>query len=130
MEENVLSYLFNYIKNLNISNCDVYLNKPTIVGDNEQRNKSYVVVSFPNGFDYKGAFTEATGMITIGARDVILGLPEAGEITRISNIIKAEFPILSADYSLIDYEFSSDDSDGTGWHEYYYTFQIYINPSN
>ena len=130
MEEGVLNFIFTYIKRLQIPDCDVYLNRPTIVGEKEQRNDTYVIVSFPDGFENKDAFHRATGMITVGAKDLILGLPQVNEITRVSNIIKNEFPILTEDSSLIDYEFSSDDSDGTGWHEYYYTFQIYINKSN
>lgn len=130
MEEKVLNFIFNYIKELHIKNCDVYLNRPTIVGEKESRNKTYIIVSFPNGFENKDAFGQATGMITIGAKDLILGLPQVNEITRVSNIIKQQFPVLNDDYSLIDYEFSSDDSEGTGWHEYYYTFQIYINNKN
>lgn len=130
MEEGVLRFLFEYVKSLNIQDCDVYLNRPTIVGDLEKRNVSYIVISFPNGFEYKGAFARATGMITIGAKDDILGLPKSGEITRISNVLRCMFPLITEDYSLLDFEFSSDDSMGTGWHEYYYTFQIYINKSN
>ncbi len=130
MEEKVLSFLFGYVKGLKIPNCDVYLNRPTIVGEREERNDTYVIISFPDGFDNKGAFKEATGMITIGAKDLILGLPQVNEITRVANEIKNKFPILTRDYSLIDFEFSSDNSEGTGWHEYYYTFQIYINKSN
>lgn len=130
MEEGVLKFLFDYVKQLNISNCDIYLNRPTIVGDNEERCKSYVIISFPSGFEYLGAYSKATGMITIGAKDEILGLPQSGEISRISNIIRGAFPILTQEYSVIDFEFSSDHSEGTGWHEYYYTFHIYINQSN
>lgn len=130
MEEAVLNFIFNYIKGLHIPNCDVYLNRPTIVGENEQRHNTYVIVSFPDGFENKNAFQQAGGTITIGTKDLILGLPQVNEITRVSNIIKEQFPILTDDYSLIDYEFSSDDSEGTGWHEYYYTFQIYINKTN
>ncbi len=130
MEEEVLSFLFGYVKGMNITNCDVYLNRPTIVGEREERNDTYVIISFPNGLDNKGAFKEAMGMITIGAKDLILGLPQVNEITRVSNEIKNEFPILTDNYSIIDFEFSSDNSEGTGWHEYYYTFQIYINKSN
>lgn len=130
MEEGVLKYLFEYVKGLNIADCDVYLNRPTIVGDLEERNTSYVIISFPNGFEYMGAFARATGMITIGAKDEILGLPMSGEITRISNVLRGMFPLITEDYSLLDFEFSSDSSEGTGWHEYYYTFQLYINKSN
>lgn len=130
MEEGVLKFLFEYVKSLNIPNCDVYLNRPTIVGDQEKRNSSYVIISFPNGFEYLGAFAKATGMITIGGEDIILGLPHSGEITRISNILRGMFPLINDDYSLLDFEFSSDSSEGTGWHEYYYTFQLYINKSN
>lgn len=127
MEEGVLKFLFEYIKSLNIQDCDVYLNRPTIVGDFEEREQSYVIISFPHGFDYLDAFSRAEGMITIGARDQIIGLPFSGEITRISSILRGMFPLITEDYSLLDFEFSSDASEGTGWHEYYYTFQIYIN---
>lgn len=127
MEGDVLQYLFDYFKALSIPKCDVYLNRPTIVGEKEIRQKSYVIISFPNGFDDRGAFKTATGMITIGSKDIILGLPQVKEITRISDIIRANFPIITSDYSVIDYEFSSDDSVGQGWHEYYYAFQIYFN---
>lgn len=130
MEEGVLQFLFDYVKKLGISKCNIYLNRPTIVGDSENREKSYVIISFPNGFEYMDAFSRATGMITIGSKDKILGLPNSGEITRISNKLRDMFPILTDDYSVIDFEFSSDHSEGTGWHEYYYTFQIYINKSN
>ena len=130
MEEGVLIFLFEYVKSLNIRDCDVYLNRPTIVGDYEKRKTSYVVISFPNGFNYLDAYSHAQGMITIGAKDKILGLPHSGEITRISNVLSGIFPLLTDDYSVLDFEFSSDSSEGTGWHEYYYTFQIYINKSN
>lgn len=130
MEEGVLKFIFEYIKGLKIGKCDVYLNRPTIVGEKEKREQSYIIVSFPNGFEYRGAISEATGMITIGAKDIILGLPHSGEITRISNRLKSMFPLLTDDYSFLDFEFSSDESEGTGWHEYYYTFQLYINKSN
>ena len=130
MEEGVLKYLFEYIKSLNIQDCDVYLNRPTIVGDYDKREKSYVIISFPKGFEYLDAYTRAQGMITIGSKDKVLGLPHSGEITRISNVLRGIFPLLTDDYSVLDFEFSSDDSQGTGWHEYYYTFQIYINKSN
>lgn len=127
MEEAVLKYLFDYVKSLKIKDCDIYLNRPTIVGENEKRNDTYLIISFPNGFEDKGAFKQAVGMITIGAKDLILGLPQINEITRVSNILKKQFPILTDKYSIIDFEFSSDDSEGTGWHEYYYAFHIYIN---
>ena len=132
MEEEVLNFIFTYIKDLKIPNCDIYLNRPTIVGEKESRQDTYLIVSFPNGFTYQDAFTSAEGMITIGAKDLILGLPQVKEITRVSNIIKKVFPILTDTYSFINFEFSSDDSEGTGWHEYYYTFHIYIyiNQSN
>ena len=130
MEEGVLRFLFEYVKGLNIDDCDVYLNRPTIVGDGEERKQNYIVISFPNGFEYLGAFAKAVGMITIGAKDEILGLPQSGEITRISNVLRGMFPLITEDYSLLDFEFSSDSSEGTGWHEYYYTFQLYINKSN
>ena len=130
MEEGVLRFLFEYVKGLNIDDCDVYLNRPTIVGDGEERKQNYIVISFPNGFEYLGAFAKAVGVITIGAKDEILGLPQSGEITRISNVLRGMFPLITEDYSLLDFEFSSDSSEGTGWHEYYYTFQLYINKSN
>lgn len=130
MEEGVLKFLFEYIKGLHIQNCDVYLNRPTIVGDGEERQQNYIVIAFPDGFEYLGAFAKAGGMITIGAKDEILGLPQSGEITRISNVLRGMFPLITEDYSLLDFEFSSDSSEGTGWHEYYYTFQLYINKSN
>lgn len=130
MEEGVLNFIFEYLKGLNIPKCDVYLNRPTLVGNNEKRNKTYIIVAFPNGFENRGAFSQAGGVITIGAKDAILGLPQVTEITRVANIIKAQFPILTDEYSFIDMEFSSDDSLGTGWHEYYYSFQLYINKSN
>ena len=130
MEEGVLQFLYKYVKGLGIIDCDIYTNRPTIIGDNENRGKSYVIIAFPNGFEYMGAFSRATGMITIGAKDKTLGLPNVKEITRISEQLRGVFPILTDDYSVIDFEFSSDHSEGTGWHEYYYTFQIYINKSN
>jgi len=130
MEEGVLQFLFDYVSGLGINNCDIYTNRPTIIGDKENRGKSYVIIAFPNGFEYMGAFSRATGMITVGAKDRKLGLPNVKEITRISDQLRGVFPILTDDYSVIDFEFSSDHSEGTGWHEYYYTFQIYINKSN
>lgn len=130
MEEDVLKFLFEYIKSLNIQDCNIYLNRPTIVGDHEKRDTSYLIISFPNGFNYLDAYTHAQGMVTIGAKDIILGLPNSGEITRISKVVRGVFPLLTEDYSVLDFEFSSDASEGTGWHEYYYTFQIYINKSN
>lgn len=130
MEEGVLNFIFEYLKGLNIPKCDVYLNRPTIVGNKEKRNKTYIIVAFPNGFENRGPFSRAGGVITIGAKDAVLGLPQVKEITRVANIVKANFPILNKDYSFIDMEFSSDDSLGTGWHEYYYSFQLYINKSN
>lgn len=130
MEEGVLSYIFNFVKGLNIADCDIYLNRPTIVGDKEVRNDTYVIISFPDGFINMDAIAKATGVITIGAKDRILGLPQVNEITRVANILKSAFPILTDEYSFLDFEFSSDDSQGTGWHEYYYTFQLYINSTN
>ena len=132
MEQEVLKFLFEYIKGLQIKNCDTYINHPTILGDGEKRNRSYVVIALPNGIEYLDAYCKANGMITIGAKDKedVLGLPSSGEITRISKILKEHFPILTDDYSVINFEFSSDDSRGIGWHEYYYTFQLYINKSN
>lgn len=127
MEEGVLNYIFNYFRELGIADCDIYLNRPTIVGENETRQDTYMVISFPNGFEYMGSIARADGMITIGAKDIILGLPQVNEITRVANLVKEQFPILTEDYSFIDFEFSSDDSEGKGWHEYYYTFQLYIN---
>lgn len=130
MEEKVLNFIFNYFKDLGIPKCDIYLNRPTLLGNDEKRNKSYVIVSFPNGFENRGAFSQAEGVITIGAKDAVLGLPQVKEITRVADIIKQTFPVLTDEYSLLDIEFSSDDSLGTGWHEYYYSFQLYINKSN
>ena len=132
METEALQFLFKYIQNLNIKNCDTYINRPTIFGDKENKNRSYVIVAFPNGIEYMGAYARATGLITIGAKDKedLLGLPSAGELKRISDILKGMFPLVTDDYTVIDFEFSSDNSEGTGWHEYYYTFQIYINKSN
>lgn len=130
MEEGVLKFLYEYVKGLNIDKCDVYLNRPTIFGDLEKRAKSYIIISFPNGIENCGAYSRASGMITIGAKDEKPGIPKTGEITRISKLLRSAFPILTEDYTAIDFEFSSDDSQGTEWHEYYYTFQIYINKSN
>lgn len=130
MEENVLNFIFDYFKGLGISKCDIYLNRPTLLGNDEKRNKSYVIISFPNGFESRGPFSQAGGIITIGAKDAVLGLPQVKEITRVADIIRKAFPILNKEYSFIDFEFSSDDSLGTGWHEYYYSFQLYINKSN
>ncbi len=132
MEEDVQKLLLNFIRGLQIANCDTYLVRPSITGLQEGRQRSYVTIGYPNGIVYKGAFAYAEGLITIGTKDKrdALGLPNAGEITRISNIIRKAFPYLSDDYSLLDFEFSSDDSDGMGWHEYYYSFHIYINKSN
>lgn len=130
MEQEVMNYIFNYIKALKIKDCDVFLNRPTIVGDQEKLKGAYVVISFPNGFDNQGAFYKATGIIAIGAKDRVIGLPQVKAITKISDILKGCFPILTEDYSFLDYEFSSDDSLGNGWHEYYYSFQLYINKSN
>ena len=127
MEEAVLNFIFKYIKSLKISDCDVYLNRPTIVGENEKLKDAYVIVSFPNGFTNKDAFSVAEGIITIGAKDRIIGLPNIRNITRIADVLKHQFPIITGDYSFLDLEFSSDDSQGTGWHEYYYSFQLYIN---
>lgn len=132
MEGEIQKFLLEFIRGLKISNCDTYLVRPQIVGNQENRKRSYVCIGYPNGINYMGAFAHANGLITIGTKDKqdTLGLPNAGEITRISNIIKAAFPHIVPDYSLLDFEFSSDDSDGMGWHEYYYTFQIFINKSN
>lgn len=140
MEEALQKFLLRFIKGLKISNCDTYLVRPKIFGTNEKRNRSYVCIGFPNGIEYLGAFARAEGMITIGTKDKqdALGLPNAGEITRISNIIDQGFLSVKGkrpqegDYevSLMDFEFTSDDSDGMGWHEYYYSFQIYINKLN
>lgn len=127
MEEGVLNFIFKHIKSLKITDCDVYLNKPTIVGENEKLKDAYVIVAFPNGFNNKGAFSHAEGIITIGAKDRIIGLPNIKNITRIADIIKNAFPIINDEYSFLDFEFSSDDSEGAGWHEYYYSFQLYIN---
>ena len=132
MESEALKFLFDKIVSLNISNCDVFINRPTIIGDKENMNRSYVIVAFPNGIEYLGAYARATGMITIGSKDKaeVLGLPNAIEFKRISDILKGMFPITTDDYTVYDFEFSSDHSEGIGWHEYYYTFQIYINKSN
>lgn len=127
--ENVFKFIYDKIKGLEIENCDIYLNLPTILGDNERRKKSYVTISIPNGIENMGAFSRAAGMITIGAKDAVLGLPQVNEILRVANIVKDSFPVLTDDYSLIDFEFASDESLGNGWHEYYYSFQIYINKS-
>ena len=130
MEAELMKYIYEYLKGLHITDCDVYLSRPTIMGDKEKRKSTYVIVSFPNGIIDNGAFQEADGIITIGAKDRVIGLPQINEISRVSNIIKNGFPILTDDYSFLDYEFSSDDSVGTGYHEYYYTFHVYINKSN
>lgn len=127
--ENVFKFIYDTIKGLEIEKCDIYLNRPTIFGDNEKRKKSYVTISIPNGIENMGAFAQASGIITIGAKDAVLGLPQVNEILRVAEIIKNTFPVLTEDYSLIDFEFASDDSLGNGWHEYYYSFQIYINKS-
>ena len=130
MEGDIQQFLIDFIKSLKISNCDTYLVRPQIAGNQENRKKSYVCIGYPNGINYMGPFARADGLITIGTKDQIIGLPNAGEITRISSLIKSAFPHLTQDYSLLDFEFSSDDSDGIGWHEYYYTFQIFINKTN
>ena len=132
MESDALKFLFEKIQSLNIKDCDVFINRPTIFGDKENMSRSYVIVAFPNGIEYFGAYARATGMITIGSKDKndLLGLPNAVEFKRISDTLQGMFPILTDDYTVIDYEFSSDHSEGIGWHEYYYTFQIYINKSN
>lgn len=127
--ESVFKFIYDTIKGLEIDKCDVYLNRPNIFGDNERRKKSYVIISIPNGIENRGAFCQAGGVITIGAKDAVLGLPQVSEILRVADEIKKVFPILTDDYSLIDFEFASDDSLGNGWHEYYYSFQIYINKS-
>jgi hypothetical protein len=127
--ENVFKFIYDTIKGLEIEKCDIYLNRPTIFGDNEKRKKSYVTISIPNGIENMGSFAQASGIITIGAKDAVLGLPQVNEILRVAEIIKNTFPVLTEDYSLIDFEFASDDSLGNGWHEYYYSFQIYINKS-
>lgn len=127
--ESVFKFIYDTIKGLEIDKCDVYLNRPTILGDYEKRKKTYVIISIPNGIENMGAFAQASGIITIGAKDAVLGLPQVSEILRVAEIIKNKFPILTDDYSLIDFEFASDDSLGNGWHEYYYSFQIYINKS-
>ena len=127
--ESVFKFIYDTIKGLEIDKCDIYLNRPTILGDNERRKKSYVIISIPNGIDNMGAFSKADGIITIGAKDAVLGLPQVNEILRVANEIKKIFPTLTDDYSLIDLDFASDDSLGNGWHEYYYSFQIYINKS-
>ena len=95
MEEAVLNFIFKYIKSLKISDCDVYLNRPTIVGENEKLKDAYVIVSFPNGFTNKDAFSVSDGIITIGAKDRIIGLPNIRNITRIADILKQQFPILT-----------------------------------
>lgn len=127
--ESVFKFIYDTIKGLGIDKCDIYLNRPTILGNNENRKKSYVIISIQNGIENRGAFCQADGMITIGAKDAVLGLPQVNEILRVAEEIKKAFPILTNDYSLIDLEFASDDSLGNGWHEYYYSFQIYINKS-
>lgn len=127
--ESVFKFIYDTVKDLGINNCDIYLNRPTVLGDNERRKKSYVIISIPNGIENMGAFSQASGIITIGAKDAVLGLPQVNEILRVANEIKKVFPVLTKDYSLIDLEFASDDSLGNGWHEYYYSFQIYINKS-
>jgi hypothetical protein len=127
--ESVLKFIYDTVKDLGIKDCDIYLNRPTILGDNERRKKSYIIISLPHGIENMGAFSQATGIITIGAKDAVLGLPQVNEILRVANEIKKIFPVLTKDYSMIDLEFSSDDSLGNGWHEYYYSFQIYINKS-
>lgn len=130
MEGDVLKFIFEYLKGLRLPKCDVYLSRPTIVGEKEKRNNAYVIAAFPNGFTNMNAYAEAVGVITIGAKDKIIGLPFTGGITEISDKIKKAFPIITKEYSFIDFEFSSDDSQGNGWHEYYYTFRLYINGSN
>lgn len=127
--ESVFKFIYDTIKGLEIDKCDVYLNRPTILGDYEKRKKTYVIISIPNGIENMGAFSQASGIITVGAKDAVLGLPQVNEILRVADIIKSTFPVLTEDYSLIDFEFASDDSLGNGWHEYYYSFQIYINKS-
>lgn len=132
MEGEIQKFLLNFLKGLGIKGCDVYLDRPHIVGLNEKRQRSYVTIGYPNGIEYRGVFAQANGLISIGTKDKqdILGLPDAGEITRISTVIRNAFPYITEDYSLLDFEFASDNSNVMGWHEFYYTFQIYINKCN
>lgn len=128
MNAKTLNDLFDMVVGWNIPNCNVYLSRPTIVGNKETRETSYIIVSFPNGMDDSmEPIQRATGVITIGAKDEVIGLPNSGIISEIADTIKSKFPIINDDYTIINFKESSDDSEGTGWHEYYYTFQIYIN---
>lgn len=121
--------VYDYIKSLKIPSCDVYLEQPQIVGNQENRQKSYITIGFPNGIDDHGAFISGTGVIAIGTKDKkdTLGLPNELEMQRIEQKLKSAFPYLTNNCSIIDFEFSSDEGAGIGWKEYYYTFRIYIN---
>lgn len=127
MENNLLQFLYQTICNLNLSDVDVYIDKPAFFGKDETRKKNYVIIEIPNGITDKGAFHEANGIITIGCSDKVLGLPNMPEIDRISQAIKNIFPILTTNYSVLDMEFSSNKFDGIYAHEFYYTFHIIIN---
>ena len=123
-------YTFDFLKGLNIPDCDIYLNeRPDIMGQHEKRKRSYVSIGLPTGIEDKGCYNIATGVITIGTKDKrdTLGLIDATEQARIATFIKNAFPQITEDYSMIDFMFGSDDSSSIGWTEYYYTFQIFIN---
>ena len=127
MEYGVLQHIYNKIVALRISKCDVYLEKPTFMGKEEKRNASYISFDMPNGIEDMGAFGRAGCGLIIGTKDKVIGLPNMPEINRIAAAVKSLFPLNDEVCSAFDFEFTSDSYDNVGAHEFYYTFQIYIN---
>lgn len=124
-EYNILQYIFRFLSDLKIKDCQVAVDKLKQAGKGEKLPTTYCIASLPNGITDYGAFISATGLIIIGAKDKTIGLPNINEITRISKIIEQNIPNLNDEYQLLNFTFSSDNYDGIGTHEFYYTIDIY-----
>lgn len=128
-EYNILQYIFRFLSSLKIKDCQVAVDKLKQAGKGEKLPTTYCIASLPNGITDFGAYIGATGLIIIGAQDKTIGLPNINEITRVSKIIESHLPMVEdSECQLINFIFSSDNYDGVGAHEFYYTFDIYYSP--
>lgn len=127
-EAGVKKYIYEWLVGLNIG--PVYQDRMLLDDKTKLRKeRTYIVMDFPDGIADQGPWFRAICVVCIGCKDQKNFIPDLDTLDKVCATFQESFPYNDDknNVSLIDVQFEDDYPDGSGNHEYRYSFDVFAS---
>ena len=127
-EAGLKKYIYDWLVGLNIG--PVFQDRKQQDDTTKLRKeRTYIVMDFPDGIVDQGGWYRAICVVCIGCRDKVNFVPNLEKLDEVcAKFIESfEYNDEENNVSLLDCQFEDDYPDGAGNHEYRYSFDVFAS---